>query len=113
MKLHFLATGKCPFSCIPCDLAFGRDIQDVFDQLIQTDKGKYAASESLPGKHVNSNVGGSRRPQAGESSARVARTQILVCIYIYIFSNDPVKELELRYLVICQVARTSPKSDDF
>ena len=94
MKLHFLATGKCPFSCIPCDLAFGRDIQDVFDRLIRTDKEKYAASESLPGKHVNSNVGGSRRPQAGESSARVARTQILVCVYIYMVLRN-ILALEL------------------
>ena len=77
MKLHFLAAGKGPFACLACALAVGRCIQDVVDQLIRTDKDRYAASESLPGKHVNRNVGGSRRPQAGESSARVARTQIL------------------------------------
>ena len=28
------------------------------------------------------------KPQEGESSARVARTQILVCVYIYIYMED-------------------------
>ena len=48
-------------------VCFGRCIHDVVDQLIRTDKDRYAESESLPSKHVNGNVGGSRRPQADTS----------------------------------------------
>ena len=50
-----------------------------------TSRERYTASESTLGKHVHWNESGSRRPQEGESSARVARTQILVYIYIYVY----------------------------
>ena len=90
LKLNLLPAGTGPFACLACASAFGRCIQDVVDQLMRTDEDRYAAPENLPGKPVNRNVGGSRRPQAGESNARVARTQILVYMYIYIYIHTHI-----------------------